>query len=86
MFNYTKKDLDERAAELNFVANTLEKVLRLADILKFINSNIMTRTILALKGGTAINLTIFDLPRLSVDIDLDYAVNDNGGYQEIPVD
>lgn len=77
MFNYTKKDLDERAAELNFVANTLEKVLRLADILKFINSNIMTRTILALKGGTAINLTIFDLPRLSVDIDLDYAVNDS---------
>jgi predicted nucleotidyltransferase component of viral defense system len=27
---------------------------------------------IALKGGTAINLTIFDLPRLSVDIDLDY--------------
>ncbi len=27
---------------------------------------------LALKGGTAINLTVFDLPRLSVDIDLDY--------------
>jgi len=25
-----------------------------------------------LKGGTAINLTIFDMPRLSVDIDLDY--------------
>lgn len=30
---------------------------------------------LALKGGTAINLTIFDLPRLSVDIDLDYTKN-----------
>lgn len=28
---------------------------------------------LALKGGTAINLTIFDLPRLSVDIDLDFS-------------
>ena len=27
---------------------------------------------IALKGGTAINLTVFDLPRLSVDIDLDY--------------
>lgn len=26
---------------------------------------------LALKGGTAINMTIFDLPRLSVDLDLD---------------
>ena len=32
---------------------------------------------LALKGGTAINLTIFDLPRLSVDIDLDYAKNNS---------
>ena len=77
MFNYTKKDLDQRATELNFVANTLEKVLRLADILRFLNANILTRKILALKGGTAINLTIFDLPRLSVDIDLDYAVNDS---------
>ena len=30
---------------------------------------------LALKGGTAINLTIFNLPRLSVDIDMDYSKN-----------
>ena len=30
---------------------------------------------LALKGGTAINLTILDLPRLSVDIDLDFSKN-----------
>lgn len=27
-----------------------------------------------LKGGTAINLTIFNLPRLSVDIDLDFSL------------
>ncbi len=32
---------------------------------------------LALKGGTAINLMIFDLPRLSVDIDLDFAISCN---------
>jgi predicted nucleotidyltransferase component of viral defense system len=30
---------------------------------------------LVLKGGTAINLTIFNLPRLSVDIDYDFAEN-----------
>lgn len=30
---------------------------------------------LTLKGGTAINLTEVDLPRLSVDIDLDFALN-----------
>ena len=29
-------------------------------------------TIFALKGGTAINLFIRDMPRLSVDIDLTY--------------
>jgi hypothetical protein len=28
---------------------------------------------LALKGGIAINLTVFNLPRLSVDIDSDYS-------------
>lgn len=26
MFNYTKKDLEQRATELNFIANTLEKI------------------------------------------------------------
>lgn len=28
-----------------------------------------------LKGGTAINMTIFNLPRLSVDLDLDFTPN-----------
>ena len=30
---------------------------------------------MALKSGTAINLTVFNLPRLSVDIDLDFSEN-----------
>ena len=30
------------------------------------------KDVLPLKGGTAINFTIFKLPRLSVDIDLDF--------------
>lgn len=40
----------------------------------FENDDILSRC-LALKGGTAINLTIFNLPRLSVDIDLDFSEN-----------
>ena len=63
------------AREMNFVRDTLEKVLRLMDILKYINHNPLTRANLALKGGTAINLTVFNLPRLSVDIDLDFSQN-----------
>jgi predicted nucleotidyltransferase component of viral defense system len=30
------------------------------------------KTRVALKGGTALNLFVFDVPRLSVDIDLNY--------------
>lgn len=76
MFDYNKEDLNEMAADLNFVRDTLEKVLRLTEILDFLNSNSSTKRKLALKGGTAINFTVFELPRLSVDIDLDYSVND----------
>lgn len=68
-----KKWLSRTAAEEGFVRDTLEKVYRLTRILQYINSNPLMEDCLALKGGTAINLTIFNLPRLSVDIDLDYS-------------
>ncbi len=77
MFEYTKADLAAKANEMNFVRDTLEKVIRLSDILKYLNSNPLTKENLVLKGGTAINLTVFNLPRLSVDIDLDFARNVN---------
>lgn len=72
MSKYDKNYISKRANELNFNKDTLEKVYRLADILEFLNTNPLLKESLALKGGTAINLTIFNLPRLSVDIDLDY--------------
>ncbi len=75
MFEYTKSELAEKANELNFVRDTLEKVLRLTEILNYLNTNPLTKEYLVLKGGTAINLTVFNLPRLSVDIDLDFAQN-----------
>lgn len=74
MFSLTKAELAAKANELNFVRDTLEKVLRLADILDYLNTNLLTKDTLALKGGTAINLTVFNLLRLSVDLDFDYSV------------
>ena len=68
-----KKWLSKVAAQEGFVRDTLEKVCRLTKILQFINSNPLMKDCLALKGGTAINLTVFNMPRLSVDIDLDYS-------------
>lgn len=73
LFDETKAGLSEKASELSFSRDTLEKVIRLSSVLGYLHSNPLTKNVLALKGGTAINLTVFNLPRLSVDIDLDYA-------------
>ncbi len=72
MLNVTKAELSEKAMELNFTRDTLEKAFRLAEILTYLNTNPITKEVLPLKGGTAINFTVFKLPRLSVDIDLDF--------------
>lgn len=77
----TRQHLSQLADESNFIRDTLEKVLRLSEILKFLNSDTILKDKLALKGGTAINLTAVELPRLSVDIDLDYTIN--SGREEL---
>jgi len=68
---YDKRTIGQLASELGFVRDTYEKTLRLVEVLQFIDSDTLLSESLALKGGTAINLIITQLPRLSVDIDLD---------------
>ena len=75
MPQYNRRELDERAREFGFNRDTFEKVLRLKTILEFLNTEEYMREHLLLKGGTAINLTVFNLPRLSVDIDMDFIPN-----------
>lgn len=75
MNSYNKNDLAQLAARTCFLRDNLEKVLRLSDVLQFIADNPRLNHHLVLKGGTAINLTVFAMPRLSVDIDLDYHCN-----------
>jgi predicted nucleotidyltransferase component of viral defense system len=50
----------------------LEKVLRLRQLLIEFRKHPFLRERLVLKGGTAVNLFYLKLPRLSVDIDLNY--------------
>lgn len=73
MFNYEKHEIVALAKQYGFRSETLEKVLRLIDVLNFINTTEELYPYLVLKGGTSINFTIFNLPRLSVDIDLDFS-------------
>lgn len=76
MPTFSKQVLEIEAKKYGFKRDTFEKVVRLRRILEFINNNEFLCNHLWLKGGTAINLTVFNLPRLSVDIDLDYNPND----------
>ena len=73
MFKYSAKEINKIANDTNFNKNTCEKVLRLFSILNFINQSEIKDS-LVLKGGTAINLFLLNLPRLSVDIDLDFNI------------
>lgn len=73
---YNKVEIGRVAQQHGFVRDTFEKVLRLKEILRYLNEEEYLRVHLLLKGGTAINLTVFNLPRLSVDIDMDYTPND----------
>jgi len=69
----------KQAAELGFIRDAFEKTSRLTKVLAFFERDPILSQFLALKGGTAINLTIFTLPRLSIDIDLDIA-------EDLPLD
>ena len=73
---YNIVEIGRVARQYGFVRDTFEKVLRLKEILRFLNEEEYLSEHLLLKGGTAINLTVFNLPRLSVDIDMDYTPND----------
>ncbi len=68
----TRTDLIREAAATGFQAEPLEKVIRLLGLLDALRSHPFLKTRIALKGGTALNLFAFDVPRLSVDIDLNY--------------
>ncbi len=55
-----------------FRPEILEKAVHLLSLLEMLNSHPQLKGKLALKGGTALNLFVLEVPRLSVDIDLNY--------------
>lgn len=81
MRSYNIRDLTNIAQYNKFNRDTLEKVLRLSELLKILNENEEFKGKYVLKGGTAINLCLFDFPRLSVDIDMNF--NSNSSKEEM---
>lgn len=68
----TANELAREASATGFQTEPLEKVILLLELLEAIRSHPFLKERVALKGGTALNVFKFDVPRLSVDIDLNY--------------
>ncbi|MBI5476589.1 MAG: nucleotidyl transferase AbiEii/AbiGii toxin family protein [Ignavibacteriales bacterium] len=72
---FSKEYLNKLSEKTGFRSDSLQKQMTLLDLLREINRHPLLSKQFALKGGTAINLFYFQLPRLSVDIDLNYIGN-----------
>lgn len=84
----SNEQLFHNARKWGYKPEILEKVYRLLDVFQQIMSVPFLQEKLALKGGTALNLFYFEqLPRLSVDIDLNYigAIDREKMLQEKPI-
>jgi predicted nucleotidyltransferase component of viral defense system len=68
----SKERLAVEAEATGFRSEVLEKVIHQLNLLDGFRSHPLLKKQLVLKGGTALNLFSFNLPRLSVDIDLNY--------------
>ena len=69
---FSSSEVLQTAGATGFRAEMVEKVLHLLNLLNTLNSHPFLKGKWVLKGGTALNIFLFNLPRLSVDIDLNY--------------
>jgi len=70
--NLSAEHLQALAAEAGFRPETLEKVIRLGEFAADVGRHPLLSGVLALKGGTALNLLFGSPARLSVDLDFNY--------------
>lgn len=72
MLKLDRKYFESMSEKTKFQKDILEKVFRLADIFRAVYEDGYLKSVLVLKGGTAINFIYFNMPRLSVDIDFNF--------------
>ena len=69
---FSPSEVLQAAGATGFKGQMVEKAFHLLNLLNALNSHPFLKSKWVLKGGTALNMFLFDLPRLSVDIDLNY--------------
>ena len=70
--NRSREWFQRVAQETGYRAETLEKVTRLGELAAEVGRHPLLGSVLALKGGTALNLAFGPPSRLSVDLDFNY--------------
>lgn len=74
--SYTKKELRKLMEATGYPMASIEKTMRLLELLKAINADEFPGANLTLKGSTAINIIHYsEIPRQSVDLDFDLTSN-----------
>lgn len=68
----SRERIQSLSGETGYKPDMLEKAAHLIALLDLISHDDYLKDRVVLKGGTALNLFYFDLPRLSIDIDLNY--------------
>jgi hypothetical protein len=76
----SRETLQDIAAERQLQPATLERVIRLIDILDAFSADTLIGPRIALKGGTALNVFHSDLDRLSVE----HRSSEVGTHQSLP--
>lgn len=75
--NFSAEHIEALTGDIGFRAESLEKVIRLGEMLTDIDKHPLLSRVLALKGGTALNLMFGPPARLSVDLDFNYVGYEN---------
>jgi predicted nucleotidyltransferase component of viral defense system len=70
--NLSIERIESLSANTGFKSDMIEKASHLISLLDMISNDDYLKDRVVLKGGTALNLFYFELPRLSIDIDLNY--------------
>ncbi len=70
--NLSAEHIEKLATETGFRPETLEKVIRLGEFAADVGRHPLLSRVLALKGGTVLNLMFGSPARLSVDLDFNY--------------
>lgn len=72
LLRYDREDIAAVAQDSGWDLDIFEKALRLLLLLEEVDVHPFLNGKLLLKGGTALNLYLLDIPRLSVDIDVNF--------------